>query len=235
MARRYNQDCILAHALDILGERWTLLILRDLFLGARRFGDLQHGLPGIGANLLSKRLKELDDAGLIEQAKSSDPRGGYRLSAVGEALRPAVREMMLWSIKYFKTRPDPSPARDCIYSDDLQPDSVALGIEMFAWDRREPELTYVAHVIIDEFPYTLYYMDQAMIARRGADAPATAKIETDVATLMKAFRAELSLTEARKRMAVTGDDRAIAHLLSCIVHEGPVGMSEDQAELVAAS
>ena len=51
MTRTYNQDCILAHALDLLGERWTLLILRDLFLGPRRFGDLQAGLPGLGANL----------------------------------------------------------------------------------------------------------------------------------------------------------------------------------------
>ncbi|MEM8770529.1 MAG: helix-turn-helix domain-containing protein [Pseudomonadota bacterium] len=216
MARRYNQDCILAHALDILGERWTLLILRDLFLGPRRFGDLQAGLPGLGANLLSKRLKELDETGIIEAA----PEGGYRLSDLGETLRPAIRQLVYWSIHYFKTRPDPSPARDCIYSDDLMPDAVALGVEIFAGFHRDRSLSYVAHLTIDDYPYTLYYMNEEMTARRGADAPAAAKIATDVATMMKAFRAEITLLEAKKRMMLSGDEKVLAHLLSCIVHEG---------------
>lgn len=216
MARTYNQDCVLAHALDILGERWTLLILRDLFLGPQRFGDLQAGLPGIGANLLSKRLKELDEAGIIES--TCEARGRYKLSPVGKALRPAVRELMCWSINYFMARPESSPARDCIYSDDLEPDSVALAIELFANFCHEPDLNYVAHVYIDDFPYTLYYMNEEMIARRGADAPAVAKLSADVATIMKAFRKEFTIEEAKTRMTLSGDDKVIAHLLQCIVH-----------------
>ncbi len=216
MSRTYNQDCILAHALDLLGERWTMLILRDLFLGPRRFGDLQAGLPGLGANLLSKRLKELDEAGIIDAP--GDAGDGYRLSEMGELLRPAIRQLMKWSIHYFYSRPDPSPARDCIYSDDLQPDSVALAVELFANYCPKPDASYVARLVIDGYPYTLYYINQEMIARRGADAPAAAKIETDVATMMKAFRAELSRDEALKRFKATGDEKAIAHLLDCIVH-----------------
>lgn len=217
MARTYNQDCILAHALDLLGERWTLLILRDLFLGPRRFGDLQAGLPGLGANLLSKRLKELDEAGIIEAP--GDARGGYRLSERGEGLRPVIQQMMKWSIHYFMERPEPSPARDCIYSNDLQPDSVALAVELFANLCPETGLSYVAHLVIDDFPYTLYYMNEQMVARRGADAPAAAKIETDVETMMKAFRAELSREEALERLKISGDQKAIAHLLDIIVHD----------------
>ncbi len=216
MARTYNQDCILAHALDLLGERWTLLILRDLFLGPRRFGDLQAGLPGLGANLLSKRLKELDEAGIIDAP--GDAGGGYRLSEMGEKLRPAIRQLMKWSIVYFMTQPEPSPARDCIYSDDLQPDSVALAVELFANHCPQPGVSYVARLVIDDYPYTLYYLNEEMIARRGGDAPAAAKIVTDVATMMKAFRAELSREEALLRLKVTGDEKAIEHLLDCIVH-----------------
>ncbi len=216
MTRTYNQDCILAHALDLLGERWTLLILRDLFLGPRRFGDLQAGLPGLGANLLSKRLKELDEAGVIDAPGHAG--GGYRLSEMGEQLRPAIRQLMKWSIHYFMTRPDPSPARDCIYADDLQPDSVALAVELFANHCPQPGVSYVARLIIDDYPYTLYYINEEMIARRGADAPAAAKIATDVSTMMKAFRAELSREEALRRFQVTGDEKAIEHLLNCIVH-----------------
>lgn len=218
MARTYNQDCILAHALDLLGERWTLLILRELFLGPQRFGDLQAGLPGIGANLLSKRLKELEEAGLVTTSASGDKRGRYRLTPMGEALRPSVRSLMKWSILFFLERPESSPARECIYSDDLQPDSVALAIELFAHYCTEPEVNYVARVIIDDFPYTIYNMNGEMVCRRGADAPAVATLESDVATFMQAFRSELTLDEAKSRMKLSGDQKALAHLLSCIVH-----------------
>lgn len=218
MARTYNQDCILAHALDLLGERWTLLIIRDLFLGPQRFGDLQAGLPGIGANLLSKRLKELDEAGLIAAPGPAEPRGSYRLAPTGEALRPAIRSMMCWSIDYFMARPESSPARDCIYSNDLQPDSVALAIELFATFCRDDDLNYVAHVVIDGFPYTLYYMNGEMTTRRGADAPAVATLAADVDVILKAFRKELTLDQAKSRMNLSGDNRALEHLLRCIVH-----------------
>ena len=219
MARTYNQDCILAHALDLLGERWTLLIIRDLFLGPQRFGDLQAGLPGIGANLLSKRLKELEEAGLVEAVTSGDARGRYRLSETGEALRPAVRTMMKWSIMYFFERPDSSPAVECIYTDNLQPDSVALAIEIFADYCPDPDNNYVAHLLIDDFPYTVYNMNGRMTVRRGADGPAVATIISDVATLMQSFRMELTLEEAKKRMKVSGDQKALSHLLRCIVHK----------------
>ena len=218
MARTYNQECILAHALDLLGERWTLLIIRDLFLGPQRFGDLQAGLPGIGANLLSKRLKELEEAGIIAAPGPNEPRGQYRLTQTGEALRPAIRSMMLWSLDYFIARPESSTARACIYADDLQPDSVALAIELFANFCLETDLNYVAHVFIDDYPYTLYYMNGEMTVRRGADAPAVAKLSAKVEDIMQAFRKELTLGEAKARMELSGDDKAIQHILRCIVH-----------------
>lgn len=218
MARTYNQDCILAHALDLLGERWTLLILRDLFLGPQRFGDLQAGLPGIGANLLSKRLKELEDAGLVEAVSAGDARGRYRLTETGEALRPAVRSLMKWSVLYFLERPESSPARECIYTDNLQPDSVALAIEMFAAHCPEPDNNYVAHILIDDFPYTIYNMNGQMTARRGGDGPAVATIISDVATIMQSFRMELTLEQAKARMKMSGDPKALNHLLHIIVH-----------------
>lgn len=235
MARTYNQDCILAHALDLLGERWTLLIVRDLFLGPQRFGDLQSGLPGIGANLLSKRLKELEEAGLIEAVQSGEARGRYRLTETGEALRPAVRTMMKWSIMYFLERPESHPARDCIYSDDLQPDSVALAIEIFAAYCPEPDNNYVAHLLIDDFPYTVYNMGGQMTVRRGADGPAVATIVSDVATIMQSFRMELSLDEAKARMKMCGDQKALQHLLRCIVHKESHAESAELQPALAAS
>ncbi|GJL93321.1 winged helix-turn-helix transcriptional regulator [Hyphococcus sp.] len=235
MARTYNQDCILAHALDLLGERWTLLIMRDLFLGPQRFGDLQAGLPGIGANLLSKRLKELEEAGLLEAVSAGDARGRYRLTQTGEALRPSIRTLMKWSIMYFMERPDSCAARESIFTNELQPDSVALAVEIFAGYCPDPDNNYVAHLLIDDFPYTIYNMNGAMTVRRGGDGPAVATIISDVATMMQSFRMELSLDEAKARMKMSGDQKALTHLLRCIVHKEAHDHAETVAQLASAS
>ncbi len=91
-SRRYQQFCGVAKALDVVGERWTLLIARDLLLGGRRFSDLQQGLAGLTPNLLSRRLKEMQQAGLIEQRKLAPPQAAtvYALTELGRELEPVV-------------------------------------------------------------------------------------------------------------------------------------------------
>lgn len=212
MSRTYNQDCILAYAFDLLGERWTFLIIRELFLGPRRFGDLHASLPGIGTNLLSKRLKELEEAGLI--ASTGDGRAHYRLTDAGEELRPTARQLMLWSIKYFMERPDASAPKECIFSNDLQPDSVALAIEMFANECALTSPNYVLHLKIDDHSYTYYFMNSEMTARRGADTPAVARMETDVATLMQAMRGEIYIDETRRRSKIAGEPSVVDHFIA---------------------
>lgn len=203
----------MAYALDLLGERWTLLIVRELFLGPRRFGDLHSCLPGLGTNLLSKRLKELEEAGLVIAPTGGPSHHHYRLSDTGEALRPTVRSLMFWSIEYFMARPEPSPPRDCIFSNDIQPDSVALAIEMFANMSALPHDNYVLQLVIDEHRYTYYFMNKEMIARRGADTPAVARIETDVATLMQAMRGEIYIPETKARSSMSGNEKVIDHFI----------------------
>lgn len=232
MSRTYNQECVLAYALDLLGERWTMLILRELFLGPRRFGDLHAALPGLGTNLLSKRLKELEEADLIAQT-AADSRSKYRLTDAGEMLRPTMREMMYWSIEYFMSRSEPSPPRECICSDDLQPDSVALALEMFANKCALDQSNYVLHLIIDDNSYTYYFMNNEMTARRGADTPAVARIESDVATMMQAMRGEIYLPEIRKRVATSGDETVINHFLNSVIPGASV--AEEVARKIAAS
>jgi DNA-binding HxlR family transcriptional regulator len=97
-ARTYGQNCGVARALDVLGERWTLLIVRELFLGPRRYRDLLDALGGIGTNLLAARLKSLEAAGLVRRTTLAPPAGvaAYELTSDGEALEPMVEEMALW-------------------------------------------------------------------------------------------------------------------------------------------
>ncbi len=94
--RTYNQNCPIALGLDILGERWTLLILRELVGGPRRYGDLRAQLPGIATNLLAERLKELQDAGLVDRADLPAPIGRtvYTLSDIGwRKVLPVLRSI----------------------------------------------------------------------------------------------------------------------------------------------
>lgn len=96
--RSYRQFCGLARALDILGERWTLLIVRDLLRGPKRYGELLAGLPGLTTNLLAKRLRELEDAGVVEKLQLPPPASvtAYALSDRGRELEPAVMALGRW-------------------------------------------------------------------------------------------------------------------------------------------
>src|SRR5690349_12744259 len=90
--RSYQQFCGVARALDVVGERWTLLIVRNLLLGPRRYGDLLAELPGLTTNLLAKRLREMELVGLVEKRELPPPAAStvYALTADGAALEGVV-------------------------------------------------------------------------------------------------------------------------------------------------
>jgi len=96
--RNYNQNCPIARGLDVLGERWTLLILRELVGGPRRYGDLRAELPGIATNLLAERLKELQDDGLVDRADLPAPIGRtvYTLSDAGWQRVLPILQSIAW-------------------------------------------------------------------------------------------------------------------------------------------
>ncbi|MFL6657674.1 MAG: winged helix-turn-helix transcriptional regulator [Massilia sp.] len=98
--RSYNQYCPLARTLDVLGERWTLLIVRELLSGPKRFKDLQDALVGIGTNLLSARLKEVERNGLVTRAKLPPPgvASVYELTEHGRKLDETLLSLIRWGI-----------------------------------------------------------------------------------------------------------------------------------------
>ena len=101
MAKRsYKQNCALAQATDVIGERWSLLLVRDLLVGPKRFGELQQSLRGIGTNLLSSRLRELEAAGIIERPDGREFRHHYGLTEAGKALEAAVLSLVRWGLVY---------------------------------------------------------------------------------------------------------------------------------------
>jgi DNA-binding HxlR family transcriptional regulator len=101
-----GQDCSVARTLEIVGERWTLLIVRDASLGLRRFEQFQESL-GIARNVLTDRLNRLVDEGILERTRYNErpPRYEYRLTAKGEELRLALAGLRQWGDKYLSERP----------------------------------------------------------------------------------------------------------------------------------
>jgi len=107
--KRYAQACAIARALDVVGERWSLLLVRELILGPRRYRDLATGLPGIPSNVLAARLKDLQAAGVITRRTLPAPTDVtvYELTGAGRALQPALSELLDWGLRY-----GPEPSQD---------------------------------------------------------------------------------------------------------------------------
>jgi DNA-binding HxlR family transcriptional regulator len=109
--KRYGQYCPVAHALDQVGDRWELLVVRELMLGPRRYTDLAEALPGIGSNILASRLRDLENVGVVRKTKLPPPWAVtvYELTEHGRELEPVLRALAGWGARTLGA-PDPS---DC--------------------------------------------------------------------------------------------------------------------------
>ena len=101
MAKRYDQYCPVAHALDVVGDRWALLVVRELMQGPKRYTDLADGLPGIGTNILAARLRDLEADGVVGKKILPRPAASrvYELTDYGLELKPVIRELALWGAR----------------------------------------------------------------------------------------------------------------------------------------
>ena len=101
MPKRYEQYCPMAHALDLVGDRWALLVIRELMHGPKRYTDLVDRLPGIGTNILATRLRDLESNGIVSRRVLPPPAASkvYELTEYGRGLRPAMRELALWGAR----------------------------------------------------------------------------------------------------------------------------------------
>src|SRR5437899_2302027 len=122
--RSYQQYCALARGLDVIGDRWTLLIVRELLIGEARYSDLLKGLPGIATNLLATRLTELEGTGLVRREVVPPPAAAtvFRLTSRGAALRPVIYELGRWAAPLM-TPPGPG--------EHMRARWIALPIEMY--------------------------------------------------------------------------------------------------------
>jgi DNA-binding HxlR family transcriptional regulator len=129
-SRRYPHFCLIARALEIIGERWALLIVRDLLVADRRFTDLQRGAHGITPRQLSARLKQLELDGIVEQVPYWRAHSLYRLTPAGRALQPVVEELLRWGLRHAPERPRPD--------EPVSPFNIMNGTRVFLADSRPP-------------------------------------------------------------------------------------------------
>ncbi len=175
--KSYDQFCALARTLDLLGERWTLLLIRELLLGPRRFTDLLSGLPGIAPNLLSDRLRALEAQGVISRATLPPPAGArvYELTERGRRLQPAVLELARWGM-------DPmEPPRP---HEDRQPGWYAVALQAAFRPELARGLEEIYAFVVDDVAFHLEVADGAAHARYGAPQAAAFVLRTSLENLL---------------------------------------------------
>lgn len=167
MARRtYGQFCPIGYSLDLLGERWTLLIVRELASGPRRFTDLRTNLAGIAPNLLTDRLRALEHAGIVVTRELPPPaaRTVYTLTEHGSTLRPALYELARWGLDLLG-----GPGPDEHFPGDMVPDALRAMV-------RTEELPDYGVVIAFDLDEGAHAMTVAPRAPRGERCPTSARI-----------------------------------------------------------
>jgi DNA-binding HxlR family transcriptional regulator len=173
--RTYGDRCGIARALDLVGERWALLIVRDLLLGPKRFTDLRAGLPHVSPDVLSQRLRELEDAEIVRRRKLPPPAGArvYELTGRGQALEPVVIELGRWGSV------TPFPDADA----ELGVDSAVIALKTVFDPSAADGLEETYELRLNEQPFRIRVAGGRLEAMRGsADQPA-AVIDTDPPTL----------------------------------------------------
>lgn len=112
--RSYDDGCVMAHALNLVGERWALLVVRELLLGPKRFKDLRSGLPGISPNVLAQRLRELGIAGIVRHHTLPPPASHqiYELTTRGHGLEPVVDALGHWGLRSWTPTPETPRSKD---------------------------------------------------------------------------------------------------------------------------
>ena len=208
IGRTYGEACAAAHALDLVGERWALLVVRELLLGPKRFTDLRAGLPGVSANVLAERLAGLEGAGVVRRRTLPPPAASrvYELTEWGMDLEPVIVALGRWGVR------SPSRLRDAA----LGVDSLVLSLRTMFDPERAEDLRAVYELRLGDERFRAQVADGRFeIARGGAERP-DAAIETDHASLAALAYGGRDLGEAMRSGDVTvdGDRSAVGRFLT---------------------
>jgi len=204
MARRFDQYCPVANAMSIVGERWALLIVRELLRGPRRYTDLTAGLPGIGTKVLATRLRELEDGGVVQRRKLPPPAAStvYELTEYGAGLEEVIHAIARWGARSLGL-----PKRE----DDVDPEWGLNAFPALLYPERARGVTETTVVRIDDDVFTVRLLDGRLGVERGAIADPDLEVATDMATFFALASGDLPPGEALGdgRVRLDGEPEAL--------------------------
>lgn len=224
--RAYGDGCTVAHALDLVGERWALLIVRDLLLGPKRYSSLEAGLPGASTNALSQRLRELEQFGVINRRKLGPPANSwvYELTEWGRKLEPALMQLSRWGLS--------SPYREPDGDSHVSIDSLVLAlrthVEMGGGPREAEAVgdTFLLHV--DEETFAVHVDEDGLLdVSRGEPRQPDATITMGFDTFKRMVTLELSSQDAVAGglVTVSGDQEAVRRFFRATVDDMAAGFT----------
>jgi DNA-binding HxlR family transcriptional regulator len=195
--KRYAQRCPAAIALDVVGERWTPLVVRELLLGPKRFTDLQDGLPGIGTNILTNRLTALQEHGVVEKRTLPRPAPAavYQLTEAGQALAPVLRELRAWGERF---GPAPQPG------DAVRP---AWVLQSAAGRNPRLERGRTCELRIGDDSFVLTGDDGAVEVRAGSAEEPDVVIAMQPRLFLRLVSSRIAPADASGQMQIEGDPR----------------------------
>lgn len=232
MSRRtYHQYCATARALDVVGERWTLLLVRDLLTGPRRFGDLLANLPGIGTGLLAARLRFLQEQGLVRQVVLPPPARtpAYALTEAGTELGPVVMALGRWGMRWALGERDEDDA--------FRPGWAVLGMQANFDPEAARDFRAVYEFRVAGEVFHARIEDGTIEAVHAAAQRPDVVIEADAEAFRSLASGRLSLAEAVRTGAasVSGSRPAVRKLRSLFRWPRPGQQPLDDAQLASAS
>jgi DNA-binding HxlR family transcriptional regulator len=205
--RTYGDRCGIARALDAVGERWALLVVRELLLGPKRFTDLRAGLPHASPNVLAQRLRELEEAGVLRRRTLAPPAASkvYELTGRGLALEPVVIELGRWGAG------TPSPPA----SVGMSLDSTILSLRTLFDPGRADGFSATLELRLGDHPFRAEVAAGRLEVARGEATAPDATVVTDHPTLLALIRGRRALTETLRAgdVVVEGDERAVARFV----------------------
>jgi DNA-binding HxlR family transcriptional regulator/putative sterol carrier protein len=206
--RSYDDGCAAAHALDLVGERWALLVVRELLLGPKRFTDLRAGLPGASPNVLAQRLRELERAGVVVRRKLPPPAASrvYELTDWGKDLEPVIIRLGRWGVR------SPSKPRDA----EIGVDSLILSFRTMFDPRAAAGIEASYELRLGEDRFRAEVADGRFEVERGSAEEPDAIMESDPGTLAALVYEGHDLADALRtgEIRIEGDRSAVERFLT---------------------
>ena len=201
MSRDYGQYCGLARSLDVVGDRWNLLIVRQLLMGPARYGELREGLSGIATNLLTDRLRDLETAGVIERQLSGDSSAiTYALTEWGAQLREPINALVRWSTPLMTRGPE---------NDEFRPEWLLVALPALFEGRVPTDHSATVGIVVDGAMVQLRATESGIVVSNPDGRELAAVLTANAHLVLGLATGMLSLDDVRTVVDIDGNESAL--------------------------